>query len=353
MTIEVLVVDDSAFFRRLVHDLLAGEEDIHIVGEARNGREAIERVEALRPDLVTMDVEMPLMGGVEAVRRIMQCSPTKILMMSSQTCDGAQATLDALAAGAIDFICKDGVVPGSGFSHRLSDKIRQIASHARPGGGVEETGRASVRRVLEGRRPPRAQRPPRFSLLAIGASTGGPAALQRLLPALPGDFPIPVVVVQHMPEAFSESFARRLSQMSRLEVGVARHGQILRPGHAYVAPGGRQMLFDEAPQGISVALRAPAPGEIFHPSIDLALTSMAGHLKGRVLALILTGMGADGCEGGRELKRRGGVVWAQDEASSVVFGMPRAVAEAGLSDAVYSLDELVETFAMKDHAWIS
>ncbi len=352
MTIEVLVVDDSAFFRRLVHDILAGEEDIRIVGEARNGREAIERVESLRPDLVTMDVEMPLMSGVEAVRRIMERSPTKILMMSSQTCDGAQATLDALAAGAIDFICKDGVVPGPGFSHRLCDKIRQIVVHARSAGGAATVDGGTIRRTA-GQRSSRAQRAPRFSLLAIGASTGGPAALQRLLPALPGDFPIPVVVIQHMPEAFSESFAKRLAQMSCIDVELVRHGQVLRPGHVYIAPGGRQMLLEEGRQGISASLRDPEADEIFHPSIDLALSSMASHLKGEVLALILTGMGADGCQGGREIKRRGGVVWAQDEASSVIFGMPRAIVDAGLSDAVYSLNELVDKFTMKDYAWIS
>ncbi len=351
MTIDVLVVDDSAFFRRLMNDILASEVDIRIVGYARDGREAIEQVEALRPDLVTMDVEMPVMDGVESVRRIMQRSPTKVIMLSARTSDGAQATFDALAAGAIDFVFKDGIVPGAGFSRRLCDKIREIHAHGRTRSraGVAD-GEAPSR--VAGRRPSPQRRPARFSVLAIGASTGGPAALQRLLPALPADFPIPVVVIQHLPGAFSESFVSRLSRLSRLDVGLARHGDPLVAGRIHVAPGGRQLLFDEGAGGITIRLRDPRPDEVFHPSIDLALSSMASHLKGEVLALILTGMGADGCKGGREIKRRGGVVWAQDEASSVIFGMPRAIAEAGLSDAVYSLDELVDKFAMKDYAWI-
>ncbi len=354
MTIDILVVDDSAFFRRVVRDILGSEEGIRIVGEAKNGREAIERTEALRPDLVTMDVEMPVMSGVEAVRRIMERVPTNILMMSAQTFDGSQATLDALAAGAVDFIYKDSVVPGKGFSHRLHEKIRQIHLHARsrsvPGPVVDGGADAMVGGT---RRGARARRSSRFSVLAIGASTGGPAALQRLIPALPNDFPIPVVVVQHMPEGFSESFAQRLSRLSRLDVRQARPGDVLEAGTVLVAPGGRQMSLEKGTGRGTVHIRAPRDDEIFRPSIDLALSTLAIQGGGPVLALILTGMGADGCEGGREVKRRGGVVWSQDEASSVIFGMPRAVMEAGISDAVLSLDELVDKFSMKDCAWIS
>lgn len=164
---------------------------------------------------------------------------------------------------------------------------------------------------------------------------------------------MPVVVIQHMPAGFSESFAHRLSCIVPLPVEQARDGQSLLPGHIYVAPGGQQLLVDEGALGIHVRLRDAREDEIFHPSIDLALSSMADRVSGRVLAIILTGMGADGCRGGGAIKRRGGVIWAQDEASSVIYGMPRAIVEAGLADAVLSLNELIDKFSMKGQPWIS
>ncbi len=352
MSIKLLIVDDSSFFRRVICDSIADDREIDLVGEARNGQEAIDLVEKLKPDVVTMDVEMPVMGGVEAVRRIMRCCPTRILMMSTETGQGAPATLDALAAGAVDFIHKKSVLPGSRFAEQLCARIRGIFDHAGLTGRPPETkdipamaaGTDKDSRSGDGRS---------IQLLAIAASTGGPAALQRLLPFLTPDFPVPILIIQHMPAGFTQSFADRLDRLSKLAVHHARHGERLLAGHAYLAPGGQQLLVEETAQGLRACIRPATEEEIYHPSADTTLSSLATNLRRPVMAIILTGMGTDGCQGARMVKARGGRIWSQDKCSSVIYGMPQAVAEAGLSDGVYSLNELADKFSMKGHTWIS
>ncbi len=355
MTIKLLIVDDSSFFRRILRDSIAGCSDIELVGEAQNGRQAVEMTQLLKPDVVTMDVEMPVMGGVEAVRQIMALWPTKILMMSMETGQGAPATLDALTAGAVDFIHKKDILPGKYFSKHLCEKINDIFCHVQISGKAmsELTTAVSMSPQPISVGGVRHFDSQHFQALAIVASTGGPSALQRLLPAFPRDFPVPVLIIQHMPAGFTESFAERLDRLSKIEVHHVGQDEHLLPGCAYLAPGGQQMHVEENAGTLYARICPATEKDIYRPSADTTLNSLAVNLKRPVMAIILTGMGADGCQGARNIKEKGGRVWSQDKDSSVIFGMPHAVAEAGLSDGVYSLSELADKFSMKGHAWIS
>lgn len=333
MPIRVLVVDDSPFYRRRLAGLLESDPDIQVIGEAENGRQALARLARLDPDLVTMDVEMPEMDGIEAVRRIMAEHPRPILMFSSLTHAGARATLDALEAGAADFLPKD---------------LREITTDPAQAGARLCR---HVRELVRGRRapPPAAARTrpqaPRLAtgvprLLIIGASTGGPVAVHRLLTGLPADFPVPVLIVQHMPGSFTPSFARRLDEYCRLAVHEARDGDPLLPGMALVAPGGRQVRVTGTAHGLGIRLEEPAPGASYAPCLDIALESGARVLGPAAHAVILTGMGADGSAGAAILAERGGRVWAQAPAECVVPGMPQAAMHAGCVHAVLTLEEM-------------
>lgn len=347
MAIRVLVVDDSSFMRSRLTEIFRGDPAMEVVGSARDGQEAVRLAIELGPDVITMDVEMPVMDGIEAVRRIMRERPTPILMFSVSTQAGAKATLDALDAGAMDFMPKQlHEISGDKETAQLllRKRVRDLAQQ-----GARLRG---SRLALPAIHPPRrndARTAPRpeagalrgINLLAIAASTGGPVALQKILTKLPAKLPIPVVMVQHMPGNFTGSFAERLNQVCALEVKEARDGDELRPGTALLAPGGVQMeLAERSPRRI--AIREPLPGEYFRPSADVTFGSIARHFTGRTLALVLTGMGSDGKIGAAALKAKGGAVWAQSEASCVVYGMPRAIVEGGLADAVFDLDAMGE-----------
>jgi two-component system chemotaxis response regulator CheB len=369
MAVTVLVVDDSGFFRRRLTEILSQDSNIKVVGTASNGREAIDQAVALKPDVITMDYEMPLMDGITAVRHIMQRCPTPVLMFSSLTHEGARVTLDALDAGAVDFLPKnfeDISKNPEKVRQLLCEKVNSIARSNRrssvpavpasiPAPAPAPASRAAVREPLATRAPARplpapapAPRPvapalsaaPKrkaYKLLAIGTSTGGPVALQRVLTQLPANFPTPVVLIQHMPAAFTKAFAERLDKLCRISVKEAEDGDQLRPGLALLAPGGKQMMVDA--RGVVKIL----PGDErlnYKPCVDITFGSAAKSFGDKVLAVVLTGMGADGREGARLLKQGGSQVWAQDEASSVIYGMPMAVAKAGLADAIYSLDDM-------------
>lgn len=356
MAVKVLVVDDSGFFRRRVSDILSSDPNIQVIGTATNGREAMDKALALKPDVITMDYEMPMMDGITAVRQIMQRCPTPVLMFSSLTHEGARVTLDALDAGAVDFLPKN-------FEDisRNPDKVKQllcekihtisrsnrrygnaasitaaVAAPARstpaPSGVAPSTARAAA--------PTHTAPAPRrksYRLVAIGTSTGGPVALQRVLTQLPANFPAPIVLIQHMPAAFTKAFAERLDKLCKIRVKEAEDGDLLRPGLALLAPGGKQMMIDG--RG---AIRILPGDERLHyrPCVDVTFGSAAKAFHDKVLAVVLTGMGADGREGARMLKQSGSQVWTQDEASCVIYGMPMAVAKANLSDAVYGLDDI-------------
>ncbi|MEJ6655054.1 MAG: chemotaxis response regulator protein-glutamate methylesterase [Pseudomonas sp.] len=362
MVVKVLVVDDSGFFRRRVAEILGADPQIKVVGTATNGKEAVEQTLALHPDVITMDYEMPVMDGITAVRQIMQRQPTPVLMFSSLTYEGARVSLDALDAGAADYLPKN-------FEDisRNPDKVRQLlcdrvhalarsnrrslgfaapttapapvkaVTPASPTRSTAATVAPSVQPTTEPARRSPAPRKRDYKLVAIGTSTGGPVALQKVLTQLPADFPAPLLLIQHMPGAFTKAFAERLDKLCRISVKEAEDGDTLRPGVALLAPGGKQMMLDS--RGVVRIL----PGDErlnYKPSVDVTFGSAARALQDRVLAIVLTGMGADGREGARLLKQAGSSVWAQDEASCVIYGMPMAVAKANLADGVYDLDDI-------------
>jgi len=343
MPIRVLVVDDSSFFRRQISKIIEGDPDIEVVDMAVDGQDAIEKARTLKPDVITMDVEMPVLDGISAVRAIMQDAPTAILMFSSLTQDGAKATLDALEAGAVDFLPKrfeDIARDKEQVARVLRERIKAVA---RPGAS------ASIARVIAkpkiDKKPAPAQSSKasgasasnsgRFQILAIGTSTGGPIALQTVLTDLPADFPLPIVLVQHMPGSFTPAFAERLDQLCSIHVKQAEDGEALKPGVAYLAPGGMQMRIVGRGQ---IEISEGDSSLTYKPSVDITFDSLADEYNKNVLALVLTGMGHDGSEGARNLKLKGSEVWAQDEASSVVYGMPAAVNDAGTSSKVLALD---------------
>lgn len=360
MAVKVLVVDDSGFFRRRVSEILSADPEIKVVGTATNGREAIDQALALKPDVITMDYEMPMMDGITAVRNIMQRCPTPVLMFSSLTHEGARVTLDALDAGAVDYLPKnfeDISRNPEKVKAMLCEKVHTIARSNRrfstfspPAASTPAAAPTRPALAVPSARPAPAPAPaapsagsssaPKrkaYRLVAIGTSTGGPVALQRVLTQLPANFPAPIVLVQHMPAAFTKAFAERLDKLCRITVKEAEDGDVLRPGLALLAPGGKQMMVD--PRGAVRIL----PGDErlnYKPCVDITFGSAAKSFSDKVLAVVLTGMGADGREGARLLKQGGSQVWAQDEASCVIYGMPMAVVKANLADAVYSLDDI-------------
>lgn len=367
MAVKVLVVDDSGFFRRRVSEILSADPTIQVVGTATNGREAIDQALALKPDVITMDYEMPMMDGITAVRHIMQRCPTPVLMFSSLTHEGARVTLDALDAGAVDYLPKnfeDISRNPEKVKQLLCEKVHTIsrsnrrfgsyASHApvtapapasshAPASSLASA--APVRTAAPVRAPapapaaahsPAPKRKP-YKLVAIGTSTGGPVALQRVLTQLPANFPAPIVLIQHMPAAFTKAFAERLDKLCKISVKEAEDGDMLRPGLALLAPGGKQMMID----GRGAVKILPGDERLnYKPCVDITFGSAAKSYGDKVLSVVLTGMGADGREGARLLKQGGSTVWAQDEASCVIYGMPMAIVKANLADAVYSLDEI-------------
>ncbi|WP_273819358.1 MULTISPECIES: protein-glutamate methylesterase/protein-glutamine glutaminase [Pseudomonas] len=371
MVVKVLVVDDSGFFRRRVSEILSADTSIQVVGTATNGKEAIDQALALKPDVITMDYEMPMMDGITAVRHIMQRCPTPVLMFSSLTHEGARVTLDALDAGAVDFLPKNFEDISRNPEkvkqllcekvHSISRSNRRFSSYSAPAPQPTaapapsatssfSSSHAPAPAPVRSAPPPSRSAPPAatastsgtpkrkaYKLVAIGTSTGGPVALQRVLTQLPANFPAPIVLIQHMPAAFTKAFAERLDKLCRISVKEAEDGDILRPGLALLAPGGKQMMVDA--RGAVKIL----PGDErlnYKPCVDITFGSAAKSYGDKVLAVVLTGMGADGREGARLLKQGGSAVWAQDEASCVIYGMPMAIVKADLADAVYSLDDI-------------
>ena len=372
MAVKVLVVDDSGFFRRRVSEILSADSNIQVVGTATNGKEAIDQALALKPDVITMDYEMPMMDGITAVRHIMQRCPTPVLMFSSLTHEGARVTLDALDAGAVDFLPKnfeDISRNPEKVKQLLCEKILSISRSNRRAStystysapapvaapapaptpapsSVSSYGSSAPARPAPAPIPARTHAPassspaPKrkaYKLVAIGTSTGGPVALQRVLTQLPANFPAPIVLIQHMPAAFTKAFAERLDKLCRIHVKEAEDGDILRPGLALLAPGGKQMMVD----GRGAVKILPGDERLnYRPCVDITFGSAAKSYGDKVLAVVLTGMGADGREGARLLKQSGSSIWAQDEASCVIYGMPMAIVKAELADAVYGLDEI-------------
>lgn len=338
--VKVLIVDDSAFMRNAIASMLRSDPELSVIGTAKNGLEAIAMVKNLKPDIVTMDVEMPRMDGIQALRYIMRDNPLPVLMVSSLTAEGAKATLDALDLGAVDFIPKnlsDLSVNILKIKEILVEKIKVIAHkgivRSRNGNGRLAEKILEMPKMTTGER--------RVGVLAIGTSTGGPKALQTVVASLPPDFPVPVVIAQHMPPNFTGPFAERLDSLSRVRVKEAEAGDRLVPGLVLVAPGSGHMKVKRT-GAIDVVVRiSETRGEfLYRPSVDALLSSVSEAFPGRTLGVVLTGMGDDGLKGAQELKGAGSRVFVQDEDTCVVWGMPRAVIEAGLADKVLPIEKM-------------
>ncbi|MHB0877688.1 MAG: protein-glutamate methylesterase/protein-glutamine glutaminase [Anaerolineae bacterium] len=330
--VRVLVVDDSAFMRYTISHHLSSQADMEVVGLASDGIEGVEQVEALRPDVVTLDVEMPRLDGLSALRQIMAKHPLPVVMMSSLTKEGAAVTVEALTLGAVDFVNK----PSQSISvHQvlgeLAEKVRQAArAHVR----APRQSQSPRRRAPAG---PAGGPPDR--IVVIGSSTGGPGALREVIGRLPVDLGAGVVVVQHMPPSFTRSLAERLDQLSAVPVKEAEAGDRVQTGQVLIAPGGLHMTLT---RGGEVQLNdGPAVNGV-KPAVDVTMVSVAAAFADRVLGVVLTGMGHDGRDGARAIKQAGGRIITQDEATCIVYGMPRSVAEAGLADMVLPIDQIAD-----------
>ncbi len=358
MTIRILIVDDSPFMRKSLQKMLEEAPDLRVVATARDGIDALEKIAEHKPDIVTLDIEMPRMDGLTCLKKIMADHPMPVLMVSSLTQEGAQATFDALSFGALDFIPKENSFASMSIlqiQHDLQEKVRRLAASPR-------FKKASPGAALPSHAPttPTAPRPspplkpsappppsgatlassPQAELLVIGSSTGGPKALQDILPTLPANLPVPCLIVQHMPSTFTKPFADRLDGLCLVHVKEAEQGEPLKAGTVYIAPGGIHMTYGaRGPKGC-IDLSPEPVSSLHRPSVDVLFLSVAELFKGQVLAGILTGMGSDGAKGMEQLKKKGALTLAESEESCVVYGMPRAAVERGCVDVVAPLAEI-------------
>ncbi len=337
--VTVLIVDDSAFARLSITKQLSAESGIEIIGYAGNGIEALEKVNELKPDVVTLDVEMPRMDGLEALARIMVENPTPVVMISSLTGKGTEITVRALELGAIDFFLKSSQATRAGFyglDNTLNTKVKLAATI---GGARLRT----VARRREGLPQPKklsGQLPTVLKkTVVIGSSTGGPGALYEVIPCLPADIPAAVLLVQHMPPVFTKSLAERLNELSHVQVKEAEQGDILRQGLVLLAPGNYHM---EVRRDNKIVVNQKPPVLGLRPSVDVTMLSASLAYGPSTVGVVLTGMGSDGTKGAAAIKAAGGKIAAQDEASCVVYGMPRSVAESGYADKVVSLAQMAD-----------
>ncbi|NHC39646.1 chemotaxis response regulator protein-glutamate methylesterase [Bacillus sp. MM2020_1] len=333
----VLVVDDSAFMRRAISLMLEEDPRFFVVGIARNGMEAVEKVQRLKPDLVTMDVEMPEMNGLQALERIMKNNPVPVVMISSRTGEGAQETLQALSSGAVDFFLKENLIRnqnGGNQSKEFTQRLAGIIAAKLPTNvEIVPMHRHEVCHVYQ----------QHTELIFIGCSTGGPKALQTILPCFPKDFPIPIVVAQHMPPGFTKNLAERFDSLCQMDVKEANNGKEVKAGTIYICPSGYQTRFEILEGKIIFKVKnQDDEQELYKPSIDITLSSAAPIFKDRLLSVILTGMGSDGTKGCSLVKKYQGKVFVEAENSCIVYGMPRAVLEAGFADRQYELSQIFQ-----------
>lgn len=336
--IKILVVDDSAFMRRVIKQMLESDQDIEVIATARDGLEGIEKAMSLAPDVITMDVEMPRMDGLEATAIIMEKCPTPILIVSSLTKEGAKATFDALDKGAADYISKNLVTSAIDIlkiQDEIISKVKALCKKPNKLLGVRPYRRA------EPPLPPRANgyATQKIGFVAIGASTGGPRAVQEVLAHLPDDLPTPMLVAVHMPKAFTGAFADRLNDICKLKVKEAENGESIVAGTVYITPGGTQTRVKRKRlTDFYIDINNVPEDLLYKPSVDISMLSVAECFLGKSMGVILTGMGHDGLEGMRLIKKNGGKTIAQDEQTSTVYGMPKAIVEAGLADKILPLD---------------
>lgn len=346
--IRVLVVDDSAFMRKVLQGIIVSDPQLEVCGEARDGRDAVAQAEALKPDVISMDINMPHMDGLQATEIIMSSNPRPILVVSSESRDGAEVTLKALQLGAIDFVAK----PSGGIDLdmsavkeeicrklKMASKVRVVRNATRsklpppPDRGAQGPDALDVSRLAAG------QRAGKFPLIVVASSTGGPATLMKFAPYFPKDFPGAVVVVQHMPGNFTAQFSKQLEEVSQIKVKEAEAGEIIVPYHMYVCPGSHHLRV--SPTG-RITLDDGARIGGYRPSADAALETAASYAGPMTIAVILTGMGNDGARGVQAVKAAGGHVIAQDESSAVIFGMPQEAIKTGVVDQVLAVETIFQ-----------
>jgi two-component system chemotaxis response regulator CheB len=326
VNIRVLIVDDSAFMRKCISDMINGEPDIEVAGVARNGDEAIQKVKMLKPDVITLDVEMPGKNGLEVLKDIKNISDAQVIMLSGLTARGSSITIESLSIGAFDFVQKP-----SGFKSLMLEEIRdELLRKVRHAAKNKKQNPAEQFRVNLSRIDLMPSSAGKIQAVALGASTGGPKVLYEVITMMPRDIGVPIFVVQHMPTGFTKAFAERLDSNSLIEVTEAKDGDVIRPGIAYVAPGGFHMLIN----GNKILLDTSPAVHGVRPAVDKLLLSCAGVYREKFLCCIFTGMGRDGAEGVKAVKSHGGIVMAQDEATSAIYGMPKAAYDTGCVDMV-------------------
>lgn len=355
--IKVLIVDDSAFMRKMIQDFLSEHSSIEVIGTARDGRDALKKIKALRPDVVTMDIEMPVLNGLDALQLIMEEHPLPVLMLSSTTTQGADNTMQAIANGAIDFIAKPSG-PISLDLYKIKEELIQkviSASRANLAQLAKKTNNVKSTIIptkdyskIERREPINTASPMRTlskKLVCIGTSTGGPRALQNVITRLPKNLETPVFVVQHMPAGFTKSLALRLDSLSECHVKEATDGEIAQKGTVYIAPGGFHMVIRELGGNLKIQLDDVTPPRNGHrPSVDVMFESISNISDYSKVAVIMTGMGADGSQGLIELKSKGSVTAiAESQETSIVYGMPKAAVATNLVDEVQNVDRIADT----------
>lgn len=383
MAIKVLIVDDSAFMRSMLARMISKDDRFEIVGQAKNGQEGLEMNKSLKPDLVTLDIEMPVMDGLTALTHIMKESPTRVVMVSSLTTEGAEATFEALDKGAVDFIPKsmegggqnilhasnlliEKLIAASQVSVRSSllprkpdvrsalpkEKVREDTAKPKQSSLLQkaiarkEAAVSAQSKTTEESKPRRVSsthKLPSTKVLILGSSTGGPRALQEFLPYLPANLRVPVVIAQHMPSTFTGPMAERLDSACLMNVKEAKDGDVLQAGTVYIAPGGVHTRIRKDDEGqLRIRVKEDSGNEsVYKPSVDLLAASASNSAGSHVLAVMLTGMGADGANGFNDLKEKGAYILAQDKETSVVYGMPKAV--ASIADEILPLEDIAPT----------
>ncbi len=346
----VLVVDDSAFMRKVLESIFNADEQLQVVGHAKDGREAIALSESLKPDVISMDLNMPHMDGLQATAHIMTNSPRPILIVSSESKEGAASTLKALELGAIDFVTK----PSSGIDldmqsvkeellrkTRVAAKVRVVRTASRLADAVQATPKgvsALSSRHAPSRHSPSASGDLRFPVVVLAASTGGPATVMRMAPGFTRDFPAAVILVQHMPATFTTQYALQLAEFTGIRVKEAEAGESVQPGTFYICPGGQHLRV--TPTGRIELDSVTGRIDGYLPNIDVTMESVAAYAGAMSIGVVLTGMGSDGARGARAIKTAGGLVLAQNEATSVIFGMPAEAIKAGVVDHVLGIDDI-------------
>ncbi|MBB5172057.1 protein-glutamate methylesterase/protein-glutamine glutaminase [Texcoconibacillus texcoconensis] len=350
--IHVLVVDDSAFMRRMISDILESDERLTVIGTARNGEDALKKQQQLNPDVITLDVEMPVMDGLTTLQEIMKVKPVPVIMVSSTTKEGADTTMKAIAYGAIDFIAKpSGAISLDidKISHELIEKtvlastvvLEKLADQRLEDSTPNEDEKKTETDTLLTTIPSQTTRPSLKKIVAIGTSTGGPKALQKVLSSFSENIDAPIIIVQHMPKGFTASLSKRLNSVSKILVKEAEEGDILQKGVAYIAPGGYHLTVRSIGTSVAIQLDQSLPVNGHRPSVDKMFNSLTGLSTYLKIAVVLTGMGSDGKEGLHQLKRSGETIAiAESHSSSVVYGMPRSVIEAQLSDHTLDIKDI-------------